>query len=106
MMEAGGDDRGGNPARSVLNEGVQEIGAAGLERALAGLDGGRVLASLAGVGELLELDRGLALVVDRVPHPEDGRGGVEQASPPGRHPGVEALADPAAYHPPPRRLTA
>ena len=43
------------------------------------------------VGELLELDRGLALVVDRVADAEDGGGGVEQAARAGGQRGVDAL---------------
>ena len=55
-----------------------------------GLDAGRVRAASSGlrVGQLLELDRGLALVVDRVPDAEDRRDRVEQAPGAGGQRGV------------------
>ena len=52
----------------------------------------RVGASLGRVGELLQLDRGLALVVDRVAEPEQRRHRVEQ--PPGA--GGQRRVDPGA----------
>src|SRR5229473_83414 len=58
------------------------------------LDARLVRAALGRVGQLLKLNRGLALVVDQVPHAEDRGGGVEQPA----RAGGDRRVEPAPGH--------
>jgi hypothetical protein len=74
VVEPPGDHRGRHACEQVFGDGSDELGA-GRD---AVLDRGRIAALFGGVGQLLELDGGLAFVVHRVPDSDQGGCRVEK----------------------------
>ena len=98
-VEPGRDHRGRGPGQQVLGRRPHQVGAAdhAAGRRRAGSrrgpgQAGRVAAALGRVGQLLQLDRGLALVVDRVPHAQQRGDRVEQPARAGGERRVDARA--------------
>src|SRR4029450_4019069 len=93
LWKRGGTSRAAPPGAPSPRRGAAPRGAGARRGRGAGRgrgDPGRVGGRLGGVGQLLELDRGLALVVDRVADTEDRGHGVEQPAGAGGHRGRRA----------------